>query len=313
MNRVSVGVVIWIVVTAFCLGGTTVAAGDRPYLYVLGVAQDAGYPQAGCFKPHCMPGWEDPKQRRGAVSLGLVVPSTGEKYMFEATPEFPAQFYRLEREAPAGRFELGGIFLTHAHIGHYTGLMFLGHEAMGTAQVPVYAMPRMREYLSSNGPWSQLVDFGNITLRPIEHEEVVDLGPITVTPFLVPHRDEYSETVGYRIEGPEKVAVFIPDINKWSQWDRNLAEVIESVDYALLDATFFADGELPGRDMSAIPHPFVSETMTLLDDLPAHERKKVWFIHMNHTNPLLRQDSEGRELVRSKGYQVAEEDVRLPL
>lgn len=288
-------------------------ANETPYIHVLGVAQDAGYPQAGCFKPHCMPGWENPERRRSAVSLGLVVPSTGEKFLFEATPQFPAQFYQLDKQAPSKAFELGGIFLTHAHIGHYTGLMFLGHEAMGASGVSVYAMPRMREFLASNGPWEQIVDYGNIVLRPLEHEQPVKLGPVTVTPFLVPHRDEYSETVGYRIEGPQKAAVFIPDIDKWSEWDRDLAEVVGSVDYALVDATFFADGELPGRDMSAIPHPFVSETMDLLDHLPAPERNKVWFIHMNHTNPLLKGDSKERALVESKGYNVADEGTRLPL
>ena len=289
------------------------STGDSPYLYVLGVAQDAGYPQSGCFEPHCMPGWKEVGLRRSAVSLGLVMPSTGRKMLFEATPDFPEQFYRLEKEAPSERFEFVGVFVTHAHIGHYTGLMFLGHEAMGTSDVPVYAMPRMRKFLASNGPWSQLVNYGNITLRPLEHERPVELGRVTVTPFRVPHRDEYSETVGFRIEGPAKTAIFIPDINKWEQWGRDLAKVVASVDYALLDATFFADGELAGRDMSVIPHPFVSETMELLDDLPAAQRSKVWFIHMNHTNPLLREDSSERALVESKGYKVAGEGVRLPL
>jgi len=242
-----------------------------------------------------------------------VVPETGRKYLFEATPAFPDQYFHLEQKAPRGEFDFGGIFLTHAHIGHYTGLMFLGHEAMGASGVPVYAMPRMQEYLADSGPWSQLVDYGNIALRPLENEQAVSLGPVSVTPFLVPHRDEYSETVGYRIEGPDRTAVFIPDINKWAEWHRDLADVVRGVDYALIDATFFADGELPGRDMSKVPHPFVTESMALLDDLPEADREKVWFIHMNHTNPLLRQDSEERALVESKGYNVAKRGLRLPL
>ena len=129
---------------------------SRPYLFVLGVAQDAGYPQTGCYKPHCLPGWQDPTLRRGAASLALIDPLAGKKYMFDATPNFPEQLYRLETEAPSAQFELDGIFLTHAHIGHYTGLMFLGHEAMGASSVPVYAMPRMSEFLKTNGPWRSI-------------------------------------------------------------------------------------------------------------------------------------------------------------
>ena len=62
--------------------------------------------------------------RRGATSLALVDPAANSKYLFEATPHLPEQLYNLERIAPDRRYSLGGIFLTHAHIGHYTGLMF---------------------------------------------------------------------------------------------------------------------------------------------------------------------------------------------
>jgi len=296
------------------LAGSGAAAGDdTPYLYILGVAQDAGYPQTGCYQPHCMLGWRDRNLRRNTVSLGLIDPAGHRKYMFDATPGFPEQLYTLEMEAPSAAYEMAGIFLTHAHIGHYTGLMFLGHEAMGAKHVPVYAMPRMQSYLEQNGPWSQLVDYGNIELKPLSDGEPLVLGSIAVTPFLVPHRDEVSETVGYRIAGPDKTAVFIPDINKWSDWRRDLRELVKSVDYALIDATFFADGELPGRDMSKIPHPFVVETMTLLDTLPTEQRRKVWFIHLNHTNPLLDAGSEASNLVRARGYNVAVEGIRLDL
>ncbi|NNC99405.1 MAG: pyrroloquinoline quinone biosynthesis protein PqqB [Gammaproteobacteria bacterium] len=293
--------------------GDDAAGNQSPYLYILGVAQDAGYPQAGCYRPHCMPGWEQAGLRRGAVSLGLIDPVANRKYMFESTPSFPAQLYELELAAPAERFEFAGIFLTHAHIGHYAGLMFLGHEAMGASQVPVFAMPKMTKFLNTNGPWKQLVDYQNIVLLPLQHNKAVSLGRLKVTPLLVPHRDEYSETVGFRIDGPARSALFIPDINKWHLWDSDIAELVKTVDYALLDASFFGEGELPGRDMSKVPHPLVSETMELLQDLSVNERKKVWFIHMNHTNPLLNQDSEEYQQVRAKGFKVAREGVRLAL
>ena len=286
---------------------------QTPYLYVLGVVQDAGYPQAGCLAPHCLPGWQDVRKRRGAVSLGLIDPEAKKKFMFEATPNFPGQYYDLHVEAPDAQFDFGGVFLTHAHIGHYTGLMFLGHEVMGASNVPVYAMPRMTDFLQKNGPWSQLIKFKNIALQPLQDNLAVNLGSVKVTPFLVPHRDEYSETVGYRIAGPNKSAIFIPDINKWQDWDTDIAELIKTVDYALIDGAFYADGELPGRDMSVIPHPFVSETMTLLKNASRSERNKVWFIHMNHTNPLLDSSSKESQQVRSLGYHIATEGIRLDL
>ncbi len=286
---------------------------QAPYLYVLGVGQDAGYPQAGCYKPHCLPAWNDASLRRGATSLGLIDPHSKRKYLFEATPNLPSQLFALDQQAPNERYRLDGVFLTHAHIGHYAGLMFFGHEAMGASKVPVYAMPRMRSFLNNNGPWSQLVNYENIQLRPLESERSIDLGLLTVTPFLVPHRDEFSETVGYRIDGPTKTAIFIPDINKWSKWNVDLASLVKSVDYALIDATFFGDGELPGRDMSKVPHPLVTQSMSLLDSLKEKHKNKVWFIHMNHTNPLLNTNSNEAALVRSKGFNIAIEGLSLPL
>ena len=288
-------------------------ANDEAYLFVLGVAQDAGYPQVGCYEEHCMPGWEDPSLRRGATSIALIDPAAKTKYLFEATPNLPEQLYALEKEAPSEQYELEGIFLTHAHMGHYAGLMFLGHEAMGGKDIPVYAMPRMQSYLRSNGPWSQLVEFNNIVLQPLADNKAVTLAGMSVTPLLVPHRDEFSETVGYLIKGANKSALFIPDINKWSVWETEIAQIIQTVDYALLDATFYGDGELPGRDMSKVPHPLVTETMQALSGLSVEDRNKVWFIHMNHTNPLLNPDSEEANTVRANGFNIAVEGIRLPL
>ena len=293
--------------------GSILGEEQAPYIYILGVAQDAGFPQAGCYKPHCMPGWNDSERKITATSLGLIDPSSKKKYIFEATPDFPEQLFLLEQEAPSDDFILNGIFITHAHIGHYTGLMYLGREAMGAKGLPVYVMPKMEQYLRENGPWSQLIALNNISLMPLRNDRSEVLNNLKVTPFLVPHRDEFSETVGYSIQGPKKTALFIPDINKWSQWKENILERIQLVDYALIDATFYDNNELPGRDMSTIPHPFVVETMATLSLLPREQREKVWFIHMNHTNPLLNLNSDQAKGVRAQGFNIASTGLRLEL
>lgn len=188
--------------------GAVFAEERAPYIYILGVAQDAGFPQAGCYKPHCMPGWNDPEKKINVTSLGLIDPTSKKKYIFEATPNFPEQLFLLEQEAPSDDFSLNGIFITHAHIGHYTGLMYLGREAIGAKGLPVYVMPKMEQYLRENGPWSQLIALNNISLMPLRNDRSEVLNNLKVTPFLVPHRDEFSETVGYSIQGPKKNGTF---------------------------------------------------------------------------------------------------------
>jgi|TARA_B110000908_G_C10217499_1_gene433532 pyrroloquinoline quinone biosynthesis protein B len=308
--RISVSSISFAALTLF--SSTLVAQAD-PYIFILGVAQDAGFPQSSCFAPHCMPGWKDKMLRRGATSLAVIDPTAKSKVLFEATPQLPSQLYDLHNEAPDGEYSLDGVFLTHAHIGHYAGLMFFGHEAQGASEIPVYAMPRMAEFIRDNGPWSQLVTLKNIELRDLKNQQGNKFPNLIVTPFLVPHRDEFSETVGYRIEGPNKTAIFIPDINKWDVWEQDIAQLVRSVDYALLDATFYADGELGNRDMSQIPHPFVSQSMATFDHLSPEDKNKVWFIHLNHTNPLLNSQSSESKYVRSQGYNIAAEGDRLPL
>ena len=280
-----------------------------PYLLVLGISQDGGTPQAGTWEH---PGWADNQFRRRVASLALVDPVSQERWLFDATPDFRVQLHHLDQVAPAtDRPGIAGIFLTHAHIGHYTGLMFLGHESMGAKDVPVFAMPRMREFLSSNGPWSQLVNYKNIVIQGLEDRETVRLNNrLRVTPFLVPHRPEFSEAVGFRIDGPNRSAIFIPDIDSWEEWEdagTRIEDMIASVDVAYLDGSFFANGEIPGRDMSGFPHPFISHSMQRFSKLPEKEKAKIRFIHLNHTNPAIWPDSDERAQVLANGYAIAEE------
>ena len=303
----------WLALLIFTSFSCLTTAQDEPFIYILGVAQDAGYPQAGCFLSHCLPGWENPNLRRGATSLAVINPEARSTYLFEATPNLPEQLYYLERIASSEDYSLDGVFITHAHMGHYTGLMFFGFESMNASNIPVYTMPRMSNFLRSNGPWSQLVTMKNIVIRELNNQQTVKFEQLSVTPILVPHRDEFSETVGYKIRGPNKTALFIPDIDKWEVWDRNIVEEISNVDYALLDATFFDGNELPGRDMADIPHPFVIESMALFSELSTMDKAKVWFIHLNHSNPLLNSESEAFRRVVTEGYNIAQEGDRLTL
>jgi len=283
---------------------------DAPVVMVLGTAQDGGYPQAGCAKPACTPAWNDPAAKRFVASVALVDPASGKRWLFDATPDFRDQLHLLDSAYPVdGKAPgLSGIFLTHAHIGHYTGLMMLGREVMGASAVPVYVLPRLKAFLETNGPWDQLVRLENISLVPLQADDVTPLTEsIAVRTLVVPHRDEYSETAGFIIEGPRRKVLFIPDIDKWERWATRIEELVRQVDVAYVDGTFFEEGEIPGRNMANIPHPFIVETMGRLAELPDSERAKVRFIHLNHTNPALLPDSEARHQVLSRGFRLAEQ------
>jgi pyrroloquinoline quinone biosynthesis protein B len=314
-------------VIALCIAlgsvrGTRGAPGDdiatsepSPFVVVLGVAQDGGRPQAGCTKACCAAAWRDSAARRRVACLALVDPGRRARWLIDATPDFRDQLRTLDAlRPPESSPGLTGIFLTHAHIGHYTGLMQLGREVMGAHGVSVFAMPRLAAFLRSNGPWSQLVTLQNIDLRELQAEIPVSLGnSLAIRPFLVPHRDEYSETVGFRIEGPHRALAYVPDIDKWERWTSRVEELISTVDVAYLDGTFYGNGEIPNRDMREIPHPFIVETLARLAGLPPSERAKVRFIHLNHTNPALDADSPAQRAIEAAGCHVAVEGERFDL
>lgn len=277
-------------------------------IVVLGTIQDAGSPQIGCTKDCCKNLFNQPDHSRQVVSLGLYDSKQRMSYLFEATPDISKQLRLLKTYSKSPTDLPNGIFLTHAHIGHYTGLMFLGKEALNAKDLPVYAMPKMKIFLEQNGPWSQLVTQQNIQIQTLSENKAIRLNDsVSVNPLLVPHRDEYSETVGYIITGPNKKLLFIPDIDKWEKWKQDINTLISEVDYALIDATFFDAAEINNRPVSEIPHPFVIESMNRFATLPLKEKQKIHFIHFNHTNPLLNKKSAARLQVLKAGFKIAQQ------
>ena len=274
------------------------------YIYILGNTQDAGLPHIGCQHPFCEDSF-NLYEEHYTTSIAVVNSDLKKYILFEATPDITFQLNNLKKNIFDEFLLPESIYITHAHIGHYTGLMYFGREALGSKDLLVRVLPRMSKFLQNNGPWSQLVDINNIKIKEINFgSSTKELANIDITPVKVPHRDEYSETAGYIIKGKNKKALFIPDIDKWEKWDRDLSQLAKEFDFLLIDATFYDSKEI-NRDISEIPHPLVTETIDLLSGLNTENRSKVYFIHMNHTNMMLDPNSELSKLVTSKGFNIA--------
>ena len=286
--------------------------GQSEYIYILGNVQDAGLPHIGCQHKFCNDKFNE-FEEYFTTSLAVVDPINKKYILFEATPDLPYQLNYLDKKIFKKFLLPESIFITHAHIGHYAGLMYFGREALGSKGLKVNVLPKMANFLQTNGPWSQLVEINNIKIQDLNFGvNVSELKNITITPIEVPHRDEYSETAGFIIEGKTKKALFIPDIDKWEKWDKDLKQLVNEFDYLLLDATFYDSKEI-NRDISEIPHPLVSETINLLDSLSNESKNKVYFIHMNHTNMMLDPKSNLSKYVTIKGFNIARLGLKLDL
>ena len=283
----------------------------NPYIFILGTLQDGGFTYNSSQKKICQDTLETLKISKKVSSIAIVDPSSKQQWIIDATPDFKDQLYSLQKQTSISN--LDGILLTHAHMGHYLGLVYLGKEAMNSEKIKVFCMNRMLNFLSNNGPWDQLIKNNNISLSKIKENQNFELNKtIKVIPFTVPHRDEYSETVCFLIASKQKKLLYVPDIDKWKLWDKDILQIIKSVDYALIDGTFYDENELE-RDMSKIPHPFVEESMNLFNDLSAKEKGKIYFTHLNHTNPLLIENSFEQKKVRKNGFNIAKEGLILEL
>ena len=302
-------VAIFISISFVSCDATSEVKKDRyqQYITVLGIAQDGGFPHIGCLKICCASFYNGKSSKKSVVALGLVDQKNKQKWLFEASPDMHTQLAVLEQQHLKKETIIDGVFLTHAHIGHYTGLMYFGREAYGKQNIPVFVLPKMKAFLTNNGPWSQLIGLKNIVLKDLQSDSAMILNTaLKVTPFLVPHRDEFSETVGYKIEGTKKAALFIPDIDKWHQWKRNIIAEVKKVDYAFLDATFFDENEVK-RAITEVPHPFIKETINLFKNESFATKNKIVFIHFNHTNPALQKNSIERKKLEKLGFRFANE------
>jgi pyrroloquinoline quinone biosynthesis protein B len=312
-------ITLWLCCFVGCAGGgvarhaPAVAVSPAVEVLILGTAQDGGLPHVGCRRAFCERARRHPGFARRVVSLAVLDHYAGKRFLVEATPDLPAQLDRLDALAPqpaAGRNPVDGVLVSHAHIGHYTGLIHFGREVASTQKLPFFGTERMIAFLRQSGPWSLLFELEQLDPHVLAYDTRMALTErCAVTAIRVPHRDEFSDTVAFRIEGPQRSLLFLPDIDRWDTWERRIEDMVRGVDVALLDATFYSAGELPGRDPSKVPHPLVIDSMARLKE----QATKVIFIHLNHTNPLLDPDSPEARSARAAGFRIAVEGMRIPL
>ena len=273
------------------------------FIYVLGSAQDGGYPHFGCRERCCESVWEDTSKQRFPSSLALVDMNEKKYWLFDVTPEVKNQVHMLDQF----NCSLAGVFITHAHVGHYMGLINFGLEILNTKKVPVYVMPRMKDYIESSSIFNQLINNENINLTLLSDNKIFNINrDLSIKPFKVPHRNELSETVGFQIIGNKKSVIYLPDIDSWDGFESNLFDIIKSNDILFIDGTFYSKDEIKNRDMSKIPHPEIIDTMHRLSDLSNIDKKKIHFIHFNHTNHILN-DKIAYNKVIGEGFSISQD------
>ncbi len=268
---------------------------------VLGTAQDGGNPQLGS------PGVGPPRMVASLAALA----DDGTTLLIDVTPDVKAQLSGLASLPSHQRRDspniVDHIVLTHAHMGHYAGLVQFGKEAHNARGIKCWVTPSMAQFLRSNQPWRALEDGGHIEIQVTEPGKSFAPAPgLDLRLVQVPHRPDFTDAVGVSLNE----VLYLPDIDGWEQWGE-AEQVLARHRICLLDATFYDPAELPGRDISHISHPFVDDTVTRFSHLAADRR--MILTHLNHSNPISDPESAEAESVRRAGFEVAADLMAFPL
>jgi pyrroloquinoline quinone biosynthesis protein B len=308
----------WLVV--ILLAGCAAGGAHAPpavELFVLGTAQDGGLPHFGCEQQCCTEA-----RRSGRVLFPAALGVVDRRFdapkllLIEATPRIEEQVAMLHDLADVrgrARQPVDAVLTTHAHLGHYLGLAWFGREVAGSREVPVHCSSRFAAFLREHAPWKQLVALEQIDVREFTIGEPFSPWPgLSVTALQVPHRDEFSDTMAFVLRGPHRAVLFVPDVDAWEKQPGLLERLLDGVDIAYLDGTFFDGRELPDRDLREIPHPLMTRTMELLATRAAARPGTLRFLHLNHSNPALH-DPAVRAQIQTAGFTIAEQGERLAL
>ena len=282
-------------------------------IFIVGTTQDGGYPHIGCDLECCQDAWINPELKRYASSIAVIDHQNKKYFLIDVTPDLSEQLHMF-CNVYGRSYVLSGMFLTHAHVGHYMGLFKLGLEMMNSNQIPLYAMPEMMSFLKNNSSTHFLFESNNIADNIIREQQLIQLGTnLSISPFYVPHRNELSETVGYKIQSNNKSVIYIPDVDSWKECDFNILDMVSQNDYLFLDGTFYNKSELSTRDISKIPHPSILDSMNTFKSLSNYDKNKIYFTHLNHTNNLLRKDSKEYRRVIDNKYNILHEKQKFML
>ena len=267
---------------------------------ILGIAQDGGVPHPGCNCNTCKFYWDN-EIVLSPTSLAII--DEKQFHLIDVTRNLDRQLRKV------GDRNVTDIWLTHGHIGHVDGIGLFGKEVMNEKNVRLHASKSMIELILNTPKWKKLVE-DNI-LIPIQfnsNESIQISEHLVITPIRVPHRDELTDTHAFMINGPEKSLLYLPDHDSWEETlhmvqQNSVIEWFDSlgIEIVFLDGTFWSKNELSRQ--TDVPHPPVVDSLERLGNLNGKELE-VFFIHLNHTNPLLIPNSDEVKQLLDSGCKI---------
>ena len=171
--------------------------------------------------------------------------------------------------------EIETILVTHFHADHFGGIPFFLLDAQffskRTQRLAIAGPPGLREWLGrvmeTSFPGSsetiRRFEFSAVELQP---REMVALGELRVTPFLVNHGNVRELSFAYRIEAEGRTLAYTGD----TEWTQELVEAGRNADLFIAEAYFHSKNIKYHLGLAA-----------LMEHLPSVSPKRVILTHMS--------------------------------
>ena len=300
---------------------------------VLGSAAGGGFPQWNCGCPNCHGVRAGSLKATARTQESVAVSSDGDQwFLLNCSPEirqqiesFPPLHPRAPRHSP-----IGAILITNGDLDHCLGLLSLRESH----PLVIYATERLRRgFIEGNVLYRTLDRFpGQVTWRTLQlgkEEELADVdgrsSGLLVEAVGVPGklpihletggRPEPADSVGFRIRerATGRVLAYLSGVGAVNDAVRR---ALDGADCVFFDGTFWSSEELPGlglgtkraEDMAHMPVGGPDGSLARLGGLAA--RRRI-FIHVNNSNPMLRDDSPERGHVQAAGWEVAHDGMEV--
>ena len=300
---------------------------------VLGSAAGGGFPQWNCGCPNCR-GVRAGALRATARSQECVAVSAdgGQWFLLNCSPEIRQQIESFPPLHPRGprHSPIAAILLTNGDLDHCLGLLSLRESH----PLVIYATERLRRgFTDGNVLYRTLDRFpGQVTWRSLQlgrEEELADVegrpAGLLVEAVAVPGKlpihletgatPDPADSVGFRIRerSTGRVLAYLSGVGAVTDAVRR---TLEGADCVFFDGTFWSSDELPGlglgtkraEEMAHLPVGGPEGSLARLNGLAA--RRRI-FIHLNNTNPLLRDDSPERARAKAAGWEVARDGMEV--
>lgn len=307
-------------------------------IVVLGAAAGGGFPQWNCNGPLSRAAWNAQTGVRPRTQASVAVSADGESWvLLNASPDLRQQIIATPAVQPraAGALRnspIRAVVLSGADVDQVTGLLTMRERQPFT----IYASARVLATLAANSIFNVLdptcVDRRELPFgRPCplcDHSDVLGL---TVTPFPVPGKialyledasagaslgTAEGDTIGLEIvDGRGNRMIYAPSCAGPSE---ELVRRMTGASVVFLDGTLFRDDELitqgllqkTGRRMGHISMSGADGSLAQFSSIPCGRRI---YIHINNSNPVLRDGSPEQQQVHAAGWEIAWDGMEIEL